>query len=187
MDILDPLPLTKSGNKYLLVIVDCFTKWVEAFPLRNMRARIVAETFVNQFISRYGVPSEVHTDQGRNFESRLFAEMMGLLRIKKTRTTALHLQSDGQIERQHQTITNYLAKINKIQRDWDKWIPLFLLAYKSSKHETTGVTPAEMYCARNLKLPLDLLQGSPPGLWEESPKSEGDFIKRLREKLEGIR
>ncbi|KMQ85118.1 integrase core domain protein [Lasius niger] len=101
MDILGPLPITTSGNRYLLVIVDCFTKWVEAFPLKNIKARTVAEVFVSQIISRHGVTLEVHTDQGKNFESKLFAELMNLLIIRKTRTTALHPQSDGQVERQH--------------------------------------------------------------------------------------
>lgn len=163
MDILGPLPTTSSGNRYLIVIVDCFTKWVEAFPLKNIRAKTVAGIFVNQFISRYGVPAEIHTDQGRNFESELFSELMQLLGVKKTRTTASHPQSDGQVERQHQTIINYLAKyISQDQRDWDQWIPMFLLAYRSSKHETTGMTPAELCFARDLRLPVDLIQESPP-------------------------
>jgi len=84
MDVLGPLPLTISGNKYLLIMVDYFTKWVEAFPLKNIRARTVAETFLNQIVSRHGVPLEVHTDQGRNFESQVFRESCAL-RIKKTR------------------------------------------------------------------------------------------------------
>ncbi|KYN28018.1 Pol polyprotein, partial [Trachymyrmex cornetzi] len=104
LDVLGPLPITSAGNRYLLVAVDCFTKWVEAFPLKNVRSKTIAETFLNQVISRHGVPLEVHTDQGRNFESRIFRELSRLLGIKKTRTTALHPQSDGQVERQHQTI-----------------------------------------------------------------------------------
>ncbi|KYN29164.1 Pol polyprotein [Trachymyrmex cornetzi] len=106
MDVLGPLPITLRGNKYLLVVVDCFTKWVEAFPLKNIRAKTIAETFLNQVISRHGVPLEVHTDQGRNFESKIFQELSRLLGIKKMRT-APHPQSDGQVERQHQTILNY--------------------------------------------------------------------------------
>ena len=90
MDVLGPLPTSFSGNRYLLVIVDCFTKWVEAFPLKNSRARTIAEVFVNQIISRHGVPVELHTDQGSNFESRIFQELTRLLGIKKTRTTPLH-------------------------------------------------------------------------------------------------
>ncbi|KMQ92912.1 integrase core domain protein, partial [Lasius niger] len=187
MDILGPLPTTTSGNKYLLVIVDCFTKWVEAFPLKNIRTKMVAEVFVNQFISRHGVPTEVHTDQGKSFESKLFAELSELLGIRKTRTTALHPQSDGQVERQHQTIISYLAKyISENQKDWDRWIPMFLLAYRSSKHENTGVTPAELYFARDLRLPVDLLRGSLPKFEEEESPLVGSFVKKLREKLKDI-
>jgi len=71
MDILGPFRSSVSRNRYLLVIVDCFTKWMESFPLKNVRASTIAEVFVNQVISRHGVPLEylLHTDQGRNFES----------------------------------------------------------------------------------------------------------------------
>jgi len=148
-----------SGNRYLLVVVNCFTKWVEAFPLRNPRAKTIARVFVNQVISRHGVPFELHTDQGRNFESKIFQELMCLLGIKKTRTTPLYPQFDGQVERQHRTI-NYLSKyISENQKDWDEWILMCLLACRTSKHESTGATPAELYFARDLRLPLDLLQG----------------------------
>jgi len=94
---------------------------VEAFPLKNVRASTIVEVFVNQVISRHGVPLELHTDQGRNFESRLFQELTWILGIKKTRTTALYPQSDGQVERQHQTILQYLSKfIEENQRDWNR-------------------------------------------------------------------
>ncbi|EFN65849.1 Transposon Ty3-I Gag-Pol polyprotein, partial [Camponotus floridanus] len=99
-------------------------------------------------------------------------------------TTALHPQSDGQVERQHLTIINYLSKfISENQRDWDSWIPMFLLAYRSSKHETTGFTPAELYLGHDLRLPLDLLLGSPP---RERSQSEADFASSLRGKLDRI-
>lgn len=104
MAILGPLPTPLSGNKHLLVIVDYFTKWVEAFPLKNIRTKTIAETFLGQMVSRHGVPLEIHTDQGRNFESKIFRELAQLLGIKKTRTTAFHPQFDGQVERQHRTI-----------------------------------------------------------------------------------
>jgi len=136
LQILDLFPSSVTRNKYLLVIVDCFTKWVEAFPLKNARASTIAEVFVNQVVSKHGVPFEIHTYQGKNFESR-FQELSWMLGIKKTRTTALHPQSDGQ-ERQHQTILQYLSKfIEKNQRNWDRWIPMFFLAYRLSKHEIT--------------------------------------------------
>lgn len=87
MDILGLFSTSGSGNKYL-VICDCFTKWMKAFPLKNIRASTIAEIFVNQMISRFGVPSELHTDQRRNFDSRMFHELSHLLGTKKTRTTS---------------------------------------------------------------------------------------------------
>jgi len=118
MDILDPFPVSSLGNRYLLVITNCFIKWVETFPIRNFRTKTVAEILVDQVISSFGVPLELHTDQGRNFDSRLFLELSLLLGIKKTRTIPFYPQSNGIAERQHQTITNYLAKfISENQRD----------------------------------------------------------------------
>jgi len=182
LDILGPLPISSSGNRYLLVITDCFTKWVEAFPLRNIRTKTIAEVFVNQVIARFGVPLELHTDQGRNFESRMFLDLTQLLGIKKTRTTPLHPQSNGQVERQHQTLLNYLAKfVSENQRDWDRWVPLGLLAYRSSKHETTGFTPSELCLGRDLRLPLDLLHGCPPDFQKTS--SVANYYDNLKEKM----
>lgn len=88
----------------------------------------------------------MHTDQGKNFGSRFFQELTRLLGIKKTRTTAVHSQFDGQVECQHQTIINYLSKfIFDNQKDWDRWDPMYLLAYRSSKYEVTGASSSEMY------------------------------------------
>ncbi|KAL6418823.1 hypothetical protein ACFW04_011748 [Cataglyphis niger] len=133
-----PFPTSSSGNKYLLVIIGCFIKSVEAFPLKNIRAKTVAETFVNQVISRFGVPSEVHIDQGRNFDSRLFRELSHFLGIKKTRTISFHSQSNGLVERQHQTIRIGLLDMRPQES-------LLLSCF-----------------GRDLKLSLDLLRGISP-------------------------
>ena len=87
MDILGPLPVTARENKYVLVVGDYFTKWVEAYPMPNMEAKTVAELFVNHFIARFGVPDVLHMDQGRNFESTLLKETCLLLGVQKTRTS----------------------------------------------------------------------------------------------------
>jgi len=184
MDILGPFPTSFAGNKYLLVVIDCFIRWVKAFPLKNFRAKTVAEIFVNQVVSRFGVPSELHTDQGRNFDSRFFAELSQVLGIKKTRTTPFHPQSNGMVERQHQTIIEYLAKfVSENQRDWDQWIGMCLLAFRLARHEATKISPAEMCFGRDLKLPLDLLRGNPP---DKLRCSENNYVAQLSEKLNSI-
>ena len=95
MDILGPFSISSLGNKYLLVVTDCFTK-LEALPLFNMRTKTVAEVFVREIVCRYGVPLEIHTDQGHNFDSKLIKELSKLLGIRKIRATPLHPQSNGQ-------------------------------------------------------------------------------------------
>ena len=98
-DIMDALTQTDNGNVYILVNMDYFTKWVEAFALPNHTAQTVAKKRVTEWICRYGIPLHLHSDQDRNFESNLFQEMCNLLDIRKTRTTPYHPQSDGQVER----------------------------------------------------------------------------------------
>ena len=128
-----PLPETHDGNKYVLVIIDFFSKFAEAFPLPNMEAVTVANKLVNEYIARYGVPLEIHSDQGRQFESGLFSEVCQLLDIKKTRTTPYHPASNGATERMNRVILAMLAIFcNKNDADWDKYLPLVIMAYKAS-------------------------------------------------------
>ena len=83
LDIFGPLPLSDEGNQYILVVSDYFTKWPEAYSLPNQEATIVAEVLVKEFVSRFGVPRELHSDQGCNFESSVFQEMCRLLGIRR--------------------------------------------------------------------------------------------------------
>ncbi len=84
----------------------------------------MAEVLVREFVSRFGVPLYLHSDQGRNFEAAVFAEMCSLLGIKKTRTTALYPQSDGMVERLSRTLEAQFSKlVDERQRDWDEYIP----------------------------------------------------------------
>lgn len=83
VDIVGPLPETKNGNLYILVIGDYFTKWKEAFPIRDHTALTVADKLVINFICHYGCPDQIHTDQGREFESHLFKQVCTLLGIEK--------------------------------------------------------------------------------------------------------
>ncbi|GFW61144.1 retrovirus-related Pol polyprotein from transposon opus [Trichonephila clavipes] len=100
---------------------------------------------------------------GRNFVSAVLKGDCELLGIDKTKTTPLHPQSDGMVERFNRTILNNLSlMVSKNQQDWDQKVPLFLLAYRSAVHETTGYSPSQMLFGRDLRLPCDLLFGRPP-------------------------
>ena len=106
-----------------------------------MEAVAVAKIFV-EFVSRYGVCRQILTDQDKRFESKLFQEICSLLDIDKKRSTSFHPETNGIQERFNRTIEDMLSKyISKAQRDWDEYLPLLLLAYRSSVHESTGQTP----------------------------------------------
>ncbi|GFW30483.1 retrovirus-related Pol polyprotein from transposon 412 [Trichonephila clavipes] len=155
-DILGPLPRTASGSP------------------------TVAEAVVQHWISRYGVPLQLHSDQGRNFVSAVLKGVCELLGIDKTKTTPLHPQSDGMVERFNRTIlNNFSLMVSKNQQDWDQKVPLFLLAYRSAVHETTGYSPSQMLFGRDLRLPFSGTDQPEDGEDEDSVrhKSTGHQFK----------
>ena len=109
LDILGEYPVSESGNKYILVVSDYFTKWTESFPVPNMEAKTCAKILVTEVVTRFGVPNKIHSDQGRQFESHLYSEMCELLQIEKTRTTFYHPQSDCMVERFNRTLCTMLG------------------------------------------------------------------------------
>ena len=185
VDITGPLPLSASGNKYICVAMDYFTKWPEAYAIPNQEATTVARVLVDNFFTRFGMPNELHSDQGRNFESAVFKESCRLLGIRKTRTTPLHPQSDGMVERFNRTLGQELAKFCKDGQDeWDEKLPMLLMAYRSAEHETTAYTPAQMMTGREMHLPIDLITDAP------SPDGKNDscqeYVRELKTRLEEV-
>ena len=180
MDILGPLPITPRGNKYILVVSDYFTKWTECYAIPNQEAVTVANKLVNEFISRFGVPRQLHTDQGTNFESGIMKEICRILDIDKTRTTPFHPQSDGQVERFNRTLLEMLrSKVCEDQTDWDEQLSSCLMAYRSSVHESTGETPNQLMLGRELEVPLDVITELPP----DAPRSSSAYVEALQKRL----
>lgn len=104
---------------------------------------------VTEFICRYGVPTQVHTDQGAQFTSDLFVELCKMLHIDKTRNSPFHPQSSGLVEKLNGTIEDMLSKfVTKNQRDWDTYLPFIMLAYRSAPHDTLGESPNLMMFGR---------------------------------------
>jgi len=186
MDLIPNLPETYKGNRHILVIVDYFTKWVEAYPLPKMDALTIAVVFMNEFVTRFGAPDKLHTDQGKNFDSVLFKGVCSLLGIDKTRTTAYHPASDGLVERFNQTLERGLAHyVAGNHRDWDTQLPAMLMAYRSTPQVSTGYTPAYLLFGRELCLPQDLAFGLPPGDGPD-PITAPDFVVELRRRLTNV-
>jgi len=108
VDILSGLPSTPENFKYVLVITDYFTKWAEAYPLKDSEAPTCMRVLYNGFFSRFGLPRQLHSDQGKNFESKLFHEFCRPTGVHKSKTTPFHPQCDGQTERMNGTLLQML-------------------------------------------------------------------------------
>jgi transposase InsO family protein len=142
IDVAGPFPRSDKGNRYLLIAMDYFTKWPEVYAIPNQEASTIAEALVTNFFCRFGIPRELHSDQGRNFCSHLLQEVLQRLRVSKTRTTPLHPQSDGMVERYIKTIEEHLRKVvASHQRDWDEGLPLFSTSLQGIHSRHYGLDP----------------------------------------------
>ena len=146
LEIIWPLPKTDCGNRYILTVVDNFTKHMKAYALADQEAATVARVFLNDFVFRHGVLYVLHTDQGANFESNLFYEHCQMVNIKTTQTTPHHLQFDGHVERMNRPIINLLKfNVQDATNNWDLNIGLTLRAYRSAVQASTG-TLRTLFC-----------------------------------------
>ena len=181
IDFMGPLPKTPRGNEHILVIIDQFTKWVEAIPLPSQDAETTAKAAVNEFFTRFGFPLQLVSDQGRNFMSTLFREVCKLLHIHQARTTAYRPSANGQAERTNRTLISALRSfVNDQQNDWDDVLPLITSAIRSSKNRNTGFTPNKLMLGREIVSPADLVI---PGLKADAAVPD-DYVQKLQENLQ---
>jgi len=135
-----------DGNKGLIVIIDHMTKYSEAYPLKAFNARGAAMAIMNNWIFRYGPMEVLLSDQGPQFEHRMFQDWCEYMDIQKKRGTAYHPQTQGLVERQNKTLTHMLKKHLRFdQRDWDKCLPSLIFSYNCTIHASTGKTPFELW------------------------------------------
>lgn len=160
IDVTGPHPTSTKGHKYILTVIDHFSRWAEAYPIRNQESLTVASTLLDQWISRYGCPKQILTDQGPCFEAALFRDLCRLLQIDKVRTSPYKPSTNGAIERFHRTLNALLGKsVAQNQKDWSNHVPWVMMAYRASRHEGTGFSPNRLFLGRETCLPIDLVLG----------------------------
>lgn len=181
VDIMGPLPESQSGNSYVLVAGDYFTKWMEVYAIPNQEAMTVARKLTDEMFCRFSPPDQLHSDQGKQFESELLKEICKLLQIRKTRTTPYHPQCDGLVERFNRTLLSMLATTTKNHPfDWEDQLSKVCFAYNSSVHSSTGYTPFFLMFGRQAKLPIDIVYGT----GENSELPASDYAVHLKKGLE---
>ena len=181
IDLMGPFPESESGNKYVLVVVDSFSKWMEAYPIPNIEAKTVAERLVLEFISRFGVPLQIKSDRGRQFDCELFKEMCILLDVEHRMSTPFHPQGNSRVERMVKVVGNLISTFCRTYREWDRNLPLLTLAYRSTVHDVTGFTPNFIMTGREMSLPLDIMMGALP---TSDRKNVPEYVQSLQVRME---
>ena len=184
-DHFGPLPLTARGNRFVLVVTDHFSRWVELFPVPDQSAQTCARVMLNEVISRYGCPLAIHSDQGRCYESNIFKELCKMLEVRKSRTSVRNPRCNGQAERFNKTMVRMVRSYLKgQQKEWDLNLGVLAGAYRATPNESTGLTPNLVMLGREVRLPAELIHSPGKARMIEGPQSYGDYVQDLRERLD---
>jgi len=158
IDILGPLPKTKQGHQFILLIVDSFSKWTEAFPLVSQNAQEIAYVLYNEFICRYGAPTSMVSDRGKNFMSKLVSALCELFHIKRYFTSAYHPQTNATVERANSTLAKVLtAYVDEHHSNWHTLLSSVMMAFRSTPAtESSGYSPFQLMFGKEMVLPVDV-------------------------------
>ena len=149
---------TDAGNRYILVMIDVFTKYTVAVAIQDQTARTAIDVFTEHWLLKFGAPHRLLTDQGANFESQAFKNLCLLWKIDKVHTTPYHPAGNGVCERVNKTIKNGLQKTmqGKEKIEWDLYLPDVIFSYNTAVHDSTGFTPFRLMFGEEARIPLQL-------------------------------
>lgn len=180
VDVLGPLkPTTNSGNKYIVIFIDRFTRWPEAFAVPNQDSETIARLLVQEVIPRHGCPRSLLSDRGAPFLSKLSQAIYEILGIRKLNTTAYHPACNGLVERFNHTIVAMIATYtNEYPNDWDEHLNYCLWAYRTAINDSTKYSPFFLLYGREAVLPIDTLLDS-----EEHYRNAEEYVAEVIRKL----
>lgn len=192
MDMQGPFPESMQGNRWILVVQDYFSKWVELFPLPHKDAESVARTLHDEILTRYGSCYRLHADKGGEFNNSVMDALCRDWGIKRTRTSGYAPWSNGLVERSNRSIKELLTQAcQKRVRTWDTHLPKLRMALNNVPHSTTGVTPYKVWFSRceDAFLPVDTLTGRlpPQRLYECSKSYVNEQVRASHEIHELVR
>nr|AAA50456.1 gag, pol and env protein precursor [Caenorhabditis elegans] len=155
-DLMD-VGLSVQGNRYILTIIDLFTKYGTAVPIPDKKAETVLKAFVERWAIGEGrIPLKLLTDQGKEFVNGLFAQFTHMLKIEHITTKGYNSRANGAVERFNKTIMHIMKKKTAVPMEWDDQVVYAVYAYNNCVHENTGETPMFLMHGRDVMGPLEM-------------------------------
>lgn len=156
LDIAGPFHRTRKNNRYILGIIDHFSKYVFLIPTKNIDAPTIAEAVWKNCITKFGCPRVIQSDCGSSFMSETFKQLAKLCGSTQLFSPPYHQQSNGLIERVFQTTKQMIAAgAENSGREWDKTLPVVEMALRAAKHSETGYSPYQILFGKRMCLPHD--------------------------------
>ena len=181
LDFIGPLTETGNNNKYILSVVDHFSKFAVAYATQKQDSRTVVDCLTKLF-SEFGAPIRIVSDQGRCFVSREFLDFLGLWNVRKTTATSYHPQTSGLVERFNGTIIRILKRyVYETPDTWDISLPIATYAYNTTEQRTNQVSPYEIIFGRK----ATLLFADKLALSTESETTH-EYVAKIRRDIEKI-
>ena len=177
--VIDYLHLEKStgGYEYILLIVDHFSRWAQAYPTKNKSAATAAKHLFNDFVLKYSLPGKILHDQGKEFENRMFKTIERFCGVVRSRTTPYHPQANGTCERMNSTLLQMLRTLAESDKPkWHEHVNKLMAAYNVTTHSTTGYSPHFLLFGREPLIPLDLILGSRRPSGKQHANSYNKFV-----------
>jgi len=187
MDLVGPLPESDDHNRYILTIIDTFSRWPIAIPLPNKKSSVIAEAIYKNLISIHGCPKELFSDREHTLLADSITLMCKNLGIKRITSSAYAPWQNGHVERFHRFLGASLSIYTSEQKsDWDKWIDCVLFTYRVSAHAQTGESPYRLIYNRDPILGADLMMHNYPINDHKENKDMDTITKELYKWFEEI-
>ncbi|GBM61441.1 Transposon Ty3-G Gag-Pol polyprotein [Araneus ventricosus] len=182
VDFLGRFPLTRNGNRWIIVCTDYLTRFTVTKALPTAEATEIAKFLVEEIILKHGAPREMISDRGRSFLSNLVKDINQLCQTSHLLTTAYHPQTNGLTERFNKTLADMLSMYADVeQRNWDTILPFVTFAYNSAKQDTTGFSPFFLVHGRDIVTPLDVI------LPHDTENHADNYVQQLITRAEEVR